>query len=141
MTVRVERDIRVPASPEVVWEFISDPAQRAGAISVVTDYDLEDEAGRVATWHVELPIPFVSRTVAVSTEETDREPPEYVRFVGESRVLEVVGEHSIETGPELTTLTNTFTVDGSVPGVERYFEHNLDDEIENLADALAETLR
>ncbi len=140
MTVRVERDIRVPVSPEVVWEFIADPAQRAGAISVVTDYDIEDEAGQVATWHVELPIPFVSRTVPVRTEETTRTPPEYVRFVGESRVLEVIGEHSIDAGPEMTTLTNTFTVDGSVPGVEQYFKRNLDDEIENLADALQETL-
>ena len=75
-----------------------------------------------------------------SPYEPTRTPPEYVRFVGESRVLEVVGEHSIDTGPEMTTLTNTFTVDGSVPGVEQYFKRNLDEEIENLADALQETI-
>ena len=32
------------------------------------------------------------------------------------------------------------TVDGSVPGVEQYFKRNLDEEIENLADALQETI-
>ncbi len=140
MTVRVERSVTVPASPEAVWEFISDPAKRAGAISVVTDYDLKDEAGRVATWHVELPIPLISRTVPVRTRETNRDPPRYVRFVGDSTALEVIGEHTVEDTDAGTRLRNSFTVDGSVPGIEKYFKRNLDSELDNLAAALRRSL-
>ncbi|MFB6297822.1 MAG: SRPBCC family protein [Salinirussus sp.] len=141
MTVRVERVVDVPAPPADVWEFISDPEQRSRPISVVSDFELLD--GDRAVWHVELPIPIVDRTVRVETEETRREPPSHVEFVGESAVMRVVGEHQLEGSVEEgtgTRLTNRFVVDGKLPGVERFFKRNMDAEFDNLERALHETL-
>lgn len=134
MTVRVERTIEVPAPVDRVWDFIADPAKRAGAISVVEDFEVHDE-GR-ATWHVRLPIPVVSRTIGVETSERRRDPPHSVSFEGRSRVFTVVGEHEFEAIDGGTRLTNRFVVDGKLPGVERFFESRLDGELDNLAAAL-----
>lgn len=134
MTVRVERSIELPVEPERVWAFIDDPAKRAGAISVVEDYEVHEE-GR-ATWHVRIPIPFVNKTVAVDTEEVSRDPPNAVAFVGKSPVMTVRGEHEVEPIAGGTRLVNRFTVDGSVPGIEGYFKKNLDEELRNLDRAL-----
>jgi carbon monoxide dehydrogenase subunit G len=139
MTVRVERTMTVSAAPERVWEFITDPHQRARPISVVTDWDVEDETH--ATWHVSLPIPVVDRTIAIETEDVERRKPEYVRFVGRSKVLQVQGEHELEpTAEGGTRLTNRFVVDGRFPGVERFFKRNLDDEMQRLEAALNDYL-
>lgn len=134
MTVRVERSIEVPAGVEAVWEFIADPGKRAGAISVVESYDVHDD-GRT-TWHVRLPIPVVSRTIAVETRERSRDPPRSVSFEGRSRVFSVMGEHNLEPIEGGTRLTNRFIVDGKLPGVERFFESRLDAELGNLEAAL-----
>ncbi|MFB6310499.1 MAG: CoxG family protein [Salinirussus sp.] len=134
MTVRVERAIEVPADIEAVWDFIADPGKRAAAISVVEDFDVHDN-GR-ATWHVRLPIPMVSRTIAVETRERNRDPPHSVSFEGRSPIFSVVGEHRLESIDGTTRLTNSFVVDGSLPGVERFFERRLDDELSNLETAL-----
>lgn len=134
MTVRVERVVEVPADREAVWSFISDPEKRARAISVVEDYQ-QGPDGR-ATWHVSLPIPLISRTVTVETEEREREPPRYVEFVGRSRAMQVVGEHELEAVNGGTRLTNRFVVDGRLPGVERFFKSRMDDEFDNLESAL-----
>ncbi len=134
MTVRVERTIEVTAPVERVWDFIADPAKRAGAISVVEDYEVHDQ-GR-ATWHVRLPIPVVSRTIAVETTERSRDPPNSVSFEGRSRVFHVIGEHEFEPTDDGTRLTIRFVVDGKLPGVERFFESRLDDELANLEGAL-----
>lgn len=134
MTVRVERELELPAEIERVWEFIADPAKRAGAISVVEDFDVHED-GRT-TWHVALPIPLVSRTVAVETRERSREPPTFVSFEGRSRVFQVRGEHELEATNGGTRLTSRFVVDGRVPGVERFFEFRFDDELDNLEAAL-----
>lgn len=136
MTVRVERTFELEAPPERVWEFITDPAKRARPISVVKEFDVHDDTH--ATWHISLPIPFVDRTIAVETEDTVREPPTYVEFVGRSRVMRVVGEHDLEPTDGGTRLTNRFTVEGKVPGVERFFKRNLDDELDNLERAIRE---
>jgi carbon monoxide dehydrogenase subunit G len=136
MTVRVERSFELPVDRERVWEFIADPGRRAGAISVVKDYEVHDDGS--ATWHIALPIPVVDRTVAVETEDEERREPEYVRFVGRSKVMKVVGEHELAETDEGTRVTNRFVVDGSLPGVERFFKRNLDDELQNLEEALAE---
>lgn len=138
MTVRVERVLHVPAPREEVWAFMVDPEKRARAISVVEDFEL-GEAGE-ATWHVRLPIPVVDRTVTIETEERERDPPEYVEFVGRSSILRVVGEHELAATDEGTDLTIRFVVDGRVPGVERFFERRLDDELLNLGTALADDL-
>jgi len=138
MTVRVERIVTVPAPQADVWEFISDPEQRARPISVVRDFDPLDD-GR-AVWHLALPIPIVDRTVRVETEDTRRDPPNYVEFVGESTVMRVVGEHSLEPHDGDTRLTNRFVVDGRVPGVERFFKRNMAAEFDNLERALHEAL-
>ncbi len=140
MTVRVDRSFELSAPPERVWEFIADPEKRARAISVVTDYTVRDEHGHKATWQIELPIPLIRQTVSVDTEDVVRREPEYVKFVGRSKVLTVTGEHEIietETG---SRLENHFTVDGKLPGVEKFFKRNLDGELENLRRALERDL-
>ena len=140
MTVRVRRTFEFDAPGERVWEFISDPAKRAGSISVVDRYDISDD-GRRATWYLELPIPLVRSTVTVETEDVDVEPPTHVRFVGRSRVMHVSGEHTIESDDgDGCRLVNEFVVDGRLPGVETFFERNLDRELQNLEAALREEL-
>jgi carbon monoxide dehydrogenase subunit G len=134
MTVRVERTFDVEAPPEAVWEFIADPRKRAEPISVVTEYEVTGE--RTATWHVKLPIPLVNSTIAVETRDTDVDPPEYVRFVGRSKVMRVLGEHELAPHDGGTRLTNRFTVDGKLPGVEKFFKRNLDEELDNLERAI-----
>jgi carbon monoxide dehydrogenase subunit G len=140
MTIRVERVVSVPAPPERVWEFIVDPEKRARPISVVTDFQLDDDDGRKATWEIKLPIPLINRTITVETEDVTRDPPKYVKFTGRSKVMQVIGEHELVPTDEGTELTNLFTVEGRVPGVERYFKRNLETEFDNLEDALFEDL-
>ena len=141
MTVRVDRSFELDASPERVWEFIADPENRARAISVVQEYTVDDPDGRRVTWHVELPIPLVRKTVAVETEDTARDPPASVEFVGNSKVMRVTGTHNIVETDGGTRLENSFTVDGKLPGVEKFFKRNLDGELENLQRALERDLR
>jgi carbon monoxide dehydrogenase subunit G len=135
MTVRVRRVFEFDAPPEDVWDFISDPSKRADSISVVERYEVDEETGD-ATWHVRLPIPFVNSTARVETSDIARDPPRHVKFVGKSSVLRVTGEHTVEAVDGGARLVNEFVVDGRVPGVERFFERNLDAELENLERAL-----
>lgn len=137
MTVRVSRTFEFTAPVEDVWSFIADPAKRAGAISVVESYDVD---GRDAVWQVSLPIPIVRSTVTVETEEVSRDPPRNVRFVGTSKVFRVRGEHTVEETAEGCRLVNEFVVDGRLPGVERFFQTNLDEELSNLEAALRRDL-
>lgn len=134
MTVRLERQLELPADVDDVWAFIADPGKRAGAISVVEDFEVHED-GR-ATWHVRLPIPVVSRTIAVETHEVERSPPTFVRFEGRSKVFAVQGEHELEAVDGGTRLITRFVVDGRLPGVESFFKSRLDDELENLEAAL-----
>jgi len=137
MTVRVERTLTFDAPAEQVWEFIADPAKRAGAISVVESYEITDGETSGAVWHVSLPIPGIGATVAIETEETERDPPNRVEFVGRSKALRVTGTHTIESGEDgTTTLHNEFVVDGRLPGVEGFFERNFEKELDNLEAAL-----
>ncbi|GGN89438.1 MULTISPECIES: SRPBCC family protein [Haloarcula] len=139
MTVRVERSMTVSAPPERVWAFIADPDQRARPISVVKDWEVTND--EEATWHISLPIPIIDRTIRIETRDVERREPEYVRFVGRSRVMQVQGEHELEpTESGGTKLTNRFVVDGKLPGVERFFKRNLDGEMENLEQALRDYL-
>lgn len=133
MTVRVERTFELSVTSEDVWAFISDSEKRASAISVVDSYDRD---GDTTTWHVELPIPMVKRTISVETRDVDVDPPTFVKFAGKSSMFNVTGEHEINETEQGTELTNRFVVDGKVPGVEHFFERNLDDELENLRRAL-----
>jgi carbon monoxide dehydrogenase subunit G len=137
MTVRVERTFEFAAPPERVWEFIADPGKRAEAISVVDSWETE---GEETTWHIELPIPLISRTIAVRTRDTERVTNERVQFVGRSSVMAVEGEHELEPVDGGTRLVNRFTVEGRLPGVERFFERNLDGELTNLKHALERDL-
>jgi|AntRauTorcE11898_2_1112593.scaffolds.fasta_scaffold09375_3 carbon monoxide dehydrogenase subunit G len=137
MTVTVERTFSFAAAPEDVWAFISDAGRRAEAISVVESYDLDPDAdGDRATWHVSLPIPVISRTTAVETRDVERREGEYVKFVGRSKVMRVVGEHEVVPTEGGCELVNRFRVEGKLPGVERYFKKNLDGELDNLEAAL-----
>lgn len=140
MTVRVQRQFTLPATCEEVWEFIVDPEQRARAISVVSEYELADESGRKATWYIDIPIPVIRRAARVETEDTERDPPNYVEFVGRSKVMTVTGTHRLEEVEEGCRLSNEFVVDGKLPGVERFFKKNLDSELENLEEAIREYL-
>lgn len=133
MTVRVRRVFEFDAAPEDVWAFISNPAKRADAISVVQDYESHGDSG---VWHVRLPIPLLNSTIAVETRDVERDPPRYVKFTGRSRGLHVTGEHTVEATDGGSRLINEFVVEGKLPGVERFFERNLDDELTNLEDAL-----
>lgn len=138
MVVRVERVVTVPASPEAVWEFIADPEQRAASISVVEEFEILDDGK--AVWHVAVPIPFVDKTLSIETKEVTREPPTYVEFTGTSKVLTVVGKHTLEEVNGSTELTNRFIVDGEAPGVEKFFKKQMDEEFDNLERALNEFL-
>ena len=136
MTVRVERTFEFDVSPERVWEFIADPEKRARSISVVTDFELKDEDGQEAIWYVDLPIPLLDASTKVRTEDAKRDPPRYVKFIGRSKVMRVTGEHEVQATENGSRLINTFVVDGRLPGVERFFERNLDKELDNLEASL-----
>lgn len=140
MTVRVERRFELPAPCEEVWAFISDPEQRARAISVVEDYEITDSEGRSATWYIDVPIPVIRRAARVETEDVEREAPRFVKFVGRSKVMRVTGEHRLEETEGGCRLTNEFVVDGKLPGVERFFKKNLDEELKNLERSLRDYL-
>jgi len=138
MTVRVSRTFEFDVPGDRIWAFISDPEKRAGAISVVDSYELRGD--NRAVWQVELPIPLISSTVQVKTEDVLREPPTRVKFSGRSKALNVTGEHTITETDTGSTLTNEFVVDGKLPGVERFFKRNLDAEMDNLETALRNDL-
>jgi carbon monoxide dehydrogenase subunit G len=139
MTVRVERTMAVSAAPERVWEFIVDPEKRARPISVVKGWESTGED--TANWYLSLPIPLTDRTITVETEDVERREPEYVRFIGRSKVMRVQGEQELTpTEDGGTEVTSRFVVDGRLPGVEKFFKRNLDDELQNLEAALKEYL-
>lgn len=142
MTVRVQRTFEFDADPQRVWDFIADPAKRAGAISVVERFEIDPANERKATWHVQLPIPLLKSTVSVDTEDITRDEPTHVKFVGKSRALRVTGEHTIKTNEngDGCRLVNEFIVDGRLPGVEKFFKRNLDTELDNLEAALRRDL-
>jgi len=137
MTVRVRRAFEFETPPGQVWEFIADPGKRAGAISVVRDFEVD---GNHATWEIDLDLPLIDRTATVETEDVERDEPRYVKFVGRSSVLRVTGEHRIEETETGSRLHNEFVVDGRLPGVERFFKKRLDDELDNLEAALRREL-
>ena len=138
MTARVERVFEISAAPEEVWAVLADPEKRARPISVVESF--ETTGDRTAVWHVSLPVPGLNRTIRVETEDVEIDAPTYVRFVGRSKAINVQGEHSLEATETGTRITNRFTVDGRLPGVERYFKRKLDDELANLEAAIREEL-
>ena len=137
MTVRVRRTFEFDVPGERVWEFISDPANRARAISIVSDFEPGSD-DREMIWHIRLPIPLVNSTVAVETRDVERDPPTYVKFVGRARAMRVTGEHTVEETDGGCRLVNEFVVDGRLPGVEQYFSRHLDEELSNLERALRE---
>ncbi|WP_436900887.1 SRPBCC family protein [Halovenus halobia] len=138
MVVRAERVVTIPAPRERVWEFIDDAEKRARPISVVKDFELLSDSE--AVWHVSLPIPLSDRTLRVETRDQNRTPPEYVEFVGDSKAFRVIGEHELTEVDDQTELRLSFSVDGRVPGVERFFKKNIDKELENLEQAILDDL-
>lgn len=138
MTTRVERVFEIAETPEKVWSVIADPEKRARPISVVESF--ETTGDRSAVWHVSLPIPRLNRTIRVETEDVELDPPRYVRFVGRSKAMDVRGEHILEATETGTQITNRFSVDGRLPGVERYFKRKLDGELANLETAIRDEL-
>jgi len=136
MTVRVSRTFDVPISQRAAWELLSDPAKRAEAISIVERYESRGGEQNEMTWHVRLPIPAVDRTFSITTRDLERDPPRFVKFEGRSRMLDVVGEHELTATDDGTRVENRFVVQSKIPGVERFFKRNLDDELENIKRAL-----
>jgi len=129
MTVEVERSFDVDAPQSQVWELLASDENRARAIEIVDSFEQD---GDETIWHVRLPGPLSSRTMAVRTWDVERDPPQYVKFVGRSKAMDVTGEHELtETGTGCR-VRNRFVVDGKLPGVERFFRRNIDDEIDNI---------
>lgn len=129
MTTTVERTYEVDAALEEVWEFIADPRLRAEAISVVNEFHTD---GEEMIWKLALPVPGLPGTVSVRTRDVERDPPRHVRFIGQSRIMEVEGEHTLSAIDDGCRIYNRFDVTGRLPGVERFFKKNVDDEIDNL---------
>ena len=134
MTERVTRVFELAVPPADVWAFISNAAPGGEPNSVSSDFAITGP--RTLTWQISVPDPLHSATIPVETEDTTVEEPTYVEFVGSSRAMRVIGEHELETTEEGTRLTNRFTVDGRLPGVESYFASNLDGELDNLEAAI-----
>lgn len=134
MTVRVTRTFDVTLPIQQVWNLLSDPENRAQAISVVERYELESDGGGEATWYLSLPIPALDSTLAVRTRDLERNPPKYVKFEGRSRVMNVIGEHELTETADGTRIENRFVVESRVPGLERFFKRNLDAELQNIKD-------
>ena len=133
MTVDVERVYDVDASVEDVWAKLSDPAFRAEGISVVDSYEVD---GDDFVWHVRIPVPGLRKTVAVRTRDVERDPPRYVKFEGRAPAMHVTGEHELTPTENGCRVRNRFRVDGSLPGLERFFTRRLDDEIEGMLESL-----
>jgi carbon monoxide dehydrogenase subunit G len=129
MTVEVERSFDVESSQAEVWELLASDENRATAIEVVERFE---EDGDETIWYVRLPGPLSSRTMAVRTWDLEREPPRYVKFVGRSKAMDVTGEHELTETETGCRVRNRFVVDGKIPGVERFFRRNIDDEIDNI---------
>lgn len=140
MTTAVEREAIVDIDVETVWDLLADPEQRAAAIGIVEDHEVIDDSGDgdEIRWHVSIPVSMIDETIAVRTHETEKRPPEYVEYVGESSVLSMTGEHELEPTEEGARVRNRFTVESSIPGVESYFERTIEDEIDNLIDFVVE---
>lgn len=135
MTVRVRRSFEVIADIEDVWELLSNEAKRAEAIELVDSFE---EVSGGTHWNVNVPLPLSDRTVTVKTNDVERDPPTYVKFVGRSKLMNVTGEHSLTQDGDTCRVVNTFVVDGSVPGVEKFFKRNIDGEIENIMHAVSD---
>ena len=129
MTVEVEQLFDVKTSQDEVWDLLASDENRARAIDVVDRFEQDSDE---TIWHVKLPGPLSSRTMAVRTWDIQRTPPEYVKFVGRSRAMDVTGEHELTARETDCRVRNRFVVDGKLPGVERFFRRNIDDEIENI---------
>lgn len=138
MTTRAQRTVEIAAPPRDIWSFLSDPEKRANSLSVIEEFELKDETH--ATWYLSVPIPVIDETVIIETEDTTRNPVEYIEFVGRSRLLNVIGEHELEPTDGGTRLDNRFTVEGEAPGIEEYFEQQLDNEFDNFETALRNDL-
>jgi carbon monoxide dehydrogenase subunit G len=142
MTVEVERAFDVDGSIDTVWDLLSDDETRAKTISIVESYDLREGADDTrVVWNLRLPIPLVSSTIEVRTREVERDAPHYVKFVGQSKVMTVTGEHELTEIENGCHVVNRFVVDGKVPGVEKFFERNIDTEIDNFRDTILEHVR
>jgi hypothetical protein len=50
--------------------------------------------------------------------------------------MRVLGEHEIEPADNGSRVISRFVVDGRLPGIEGYFQKNLDRELDNLDAAL-----
>ncbi|MFC7059425.1 SRPBCC family protein [Halovenus salina] len=137
MTVEVERSFDVDVPIEVVWELLSDEEIRAETIGVVESYDTRPGGQHnEVVWNLSLPIPVISSTVAVKTRDVERQAPNYVKFAGTSKVMTVTGEHELSETETGCHVVNRFMVDGKVPGVERFFERNIDTEMDNFRKAI-----
>jgi len=138
MTVEVERSFDVESPQTEVWELLASDENRARAIAVVDRF--EDDGGETL-WYVKLPGPLSSRTMAVRTWDLQRTPPEYVKFVGRSKAMDVTGEHELTETETGCRVRNRFVVDGKIPGVERFFKRNIDDEIDNIMSLVPTAVR
>ncbi|MFC7072557.1 SRPBCC family protein [Halovenus rubra] len=140
MTVEVERAFDVEAPIDVVWPLLSDEETRAETIGVVDSYEVRGKSGHNnVIWNLSLPIPVISSTVSVRTRDVERDPPNYVKFAGTSKVMTVTGEHELSETETGCHVVNRFVVDGKVPGIESFFKRNIDTEISNFEQAIQDS--
>ena len=137
MTVDVERSFEVGAPVDTVWELLSNERNRAEAIEIVKRFERD---GDETIWHVQLPGPLRSRTMAVRTWDVERDEPHFVKFVGRSKLMDVSGEHELTESETGCLVRSRFVVDGKIPGVERFFRRNVDSEIENIMRTVSNTV-
>lgn len=137
MTVEVERSFDVETSIDEVWNLLADERKRAQVISFVETFDVRDDG---VVWNLRVPIPLVDRTVAVKTQDIERDPPRFVKFVGQSKIMQVTGEHELTEIAGGTRVRSKFVVDGTVPGVETFFERNFDEELANIRRAVEDSV-
>ena len=137
MTVDIERSYLVDAPVSTVWELLSSERNRAEAIEVVERFERN---GDETIWYVRLPGPLRSRTMAVRTWVVKHDAPRFVKFVGKAKVMDVSGEHELTETDDGCLVRSRFIVDGKLPGVERFFRRNIDDEIENIMGTVGTTV-
>lgn len=136
MPTTVERVVTVPATREAVWALVADPETRARTIGVVDSYDIHDDNRSV--WHVDNPLLPGGATLAIEISEQRRDRPEVVEYEGTSKAFDLTGRHELVTVDGGCQVTSEFDVDQHIPGVEEYFQEQLDAELRRLEQAIFE---
>lgn len=124
--VRVRRTFEIDAPRDQVWEFISNPDNRAKFLSSVKGYRVlsEDEV----EWDIGLPV--IGATIKFRTRDVEKIEGEKVVFEGSHSVVSLRGVHELHDTENGVKVDVLFEVKSGVPGVERAFKRRFDKEIQ-----------